>query len=139
MSPRTITASTVMIAAIAKSHATKCVPMLNPAALIPSMGGMLDRGVTGTGCWPLTTSFVISGKATNMPSTATSFTCQPAVRMARNSSRSKASPSSGDTTSTETTRPSQRGSPWTSTISTYTAAATKAWAANAKLKTPVVL
>ncbi len=113
--------------------------MLNPAALMPSMGGMLDRGVTGTGCCPLMKSSTIWGSAMNMPRTATSFTCHDAVRIARNKSRSNANPSSGETSSTATTRPSHRGSPCTSTISTYTAPATKAWAANAKLKTPVVL
>ena len=139
MKPRISTASTVTIAAIAKSHDTKCVPMLNPGALMPNIGGMLDLVVTGTGCCPLMKSRTIWGNAMNMPSTVTSFTCHPALRIARNKNRSKARPSSGDTMRIATTRPSQRGLLFTSTSSTYTAAATKAWAANAKLKTPVVL
>ena len=139
MKPSTRTTSTVRIAAIKKSHATKWVPMLNPVAVIPSMGGMLDRTVVGTGAWPVMMSWAIIGNAMNNPSTETSLTCQLAVRMARNRTRSSARPRRGDTMSTATTRPSQRGSPSTSTIWTYTAPPTNAWAAYAKLNTPVVL
>ncbi len=139
IAPSPSTTRTVRIAAVVKSHATKWVPMWNPASLIPSIGGMLDRCVTGTGCWPVSKILVISGIAMKSPSTDTNFVCQPAVRMARNRMRSSAKPSRGDTIRIATTRPSQRGRPSTSTISTYTAPATNACAANAKLKTPVVL
>ncbi len=145
-----MTTSTVRIAAIKKSHATKWVPMLNPGEVIPKSGGMLDRDVTGTGCRPVKTSFTISGRATNRPSTETSFTIQPDPRIARNNVRSRRSPKSGETISTETMSPNARApriscpKSWsrrwsTSTISTYTAPAMNAWAASAKLKTPVVL
>ena len=108
ITPRTITTTTVRIAAMVKSHATKWVPMLKPAELIPNIGGMLDRDVTGTGWRPVNTILVISGSATNRPSTETSFTCQPDVRIARNRIRSRANPTNGDTISTATMSPNAR-------------------------------
>ncbi len=77
------------------------------------------------------------GMAMSRPNDDTSFAVVEAVGMWRNRNRSRARPSSGENTSTDSTNASPTGRWLLRTRRSKMKAATKAWAPNARLNTPV--